>query len=510
MSDWKDSPTTMPRRDSLSGGMSYGQWGGGGQNNFSDVPTGQVMYGMPVQPMMNRGARVSPHDRRGSTDKRGNSPTTMPGNAPGTMTPPTSSGMYDQSYGHRNQYMNRMPAQQQGFYQNGVNAHRQGNFGTPERMQQQQQQQHHQQHQQHQQQQQQMFQQQFGSPLPTTQDMHQRLATRENATLFEKILQQLYQKHMANLKQPADTIKTLLCLEDMFWDYLPNYAANEAYQKQGLPTFEKGLFKDFLARVLAIHPTIMGEKKDGPEKAAETYHRDLCEYKLKQPVAGVALVTPDMGKILLMRNKACTDGWALPKGKIKADEKEEAAARRILLQKTGISVGSRIMTGTPVRWELDRGNMKQLQTIFIVPVPEADITIQNKEQVAWKPTQPPMPYLQGKPTNVPPEYETLAVSLQGISSAYQQMLSHSFVSRNSGDGPPVRIKESPAVLLDYDTMRDSLLKQMTPAGDHMFKSLQSSAPRQLESDENRKRLFNFRNTFYIHFSKKKAEKAESV
>ena len=443
------SPTTVPRRDSLNQGQQY-RW------NQSQQQQQQVPYVMGV-PRGGHPSRISPNDRRG------NSPTTNLGGHVGT---PPSGGMYNYGGGgqHRpapQQFMQQQ--QQQNGYRGGVGV---VNFGTPERGG-------------VQQQQQMLFQQQFGgSPAaaqvaveaqsmtapPTTQRV-----TREN-TNFEKVLQALLKTHMP--EKPAELVPTLICLEKVFWDYLLKYRTASA--KQGLPTFEKGLFRDFLSRVIGIDPNLVGVKKENAEKTAEFCLTQFWEYKMTQPVAGVALMNHDFSKVLLVRDKPCTDGWALPKTKILPGEEEETAAKRALLQKTGLSLGSKILEGNIVRFEMERGNFKQPQIMYVTSVKEDDIAL-TRDDCVWKATQPPIPYLHGKTAGpIPPEYETVAVTLKHLASTFQHMLSYTFVctlfvthslhhthtqlTKSTGDGPPIKIKEVPQSVLNYEAVRERLIQ----------------------------------------------------
>eukprot|EP00754_Rhynchopus_humris_P051614 Rhum_TRINITY_DN9640_c0_g1::Rhum_TRINITY_DN9640_c0_g1_i2::g.34243::m.34243 len=113
MSDWKDSPMSIGggRRDSYvpQGGGWPGYGGPGGVGDSSQGIAGMQGFGLPLQGMSlpNAAARVSPAERRSSTDRRGNSPTT---GVVGAGTPPGG-------YEFQRQFMNQQAGRS--FYSGG-------------------------------------------------------------------------------------------------------------------------------------------------------------------------------------------------------------------------------------------------------------------------------------------------------------------------------------------------------------------------------------------------------
>eukprot|EP01064_Diplonema_japonicum_P032527 TRINITY_DN6140_c2_g2_i1.p1 TRINITY_DN6140_c2_g2~~TRINITY_DN6140_c2_g2_i1.p1 ORF type:complete len:553 (+),score=109.42 TRINITY_DN6140_c2_g2_i1:77-1660(+) len=325
-------------------------------------------------------------------------------------------------------------------------------------------------------------------------------ATQEKQQELDKILAVLIKQHIAEPDYAAlgphheekNIIQIMKQIEKAFWMYLDDYATNPAYPKAH--KFEKGLLKEFTYEVLKKLPNLCGllsvvprggldcEKGEiNVKSVAGSFFKTLCEYKMTEPVAGGVLVTPDLKKMLLVKNKLCGNIWTLPKGKVTKDDIEAAAIHHTFDQ-TGISIAPQISKSKKVTITIDRGNVKQQQTLFIVLVDEMEFP---GKDAAWKPLSVlphvenihlKQPALNKKPTQ---EFENVSIFLKRLADPLGQMVQNLKAGR-APEGPAVELTETPTPVLHYMQQREKMLQS------HQFgerwKRLTSKAPTVSTSD----------------------------
>eukprot|EP01059_Diplonema_ambulator_P003956 TRINITY_DN1366_c0_g1_i1.p1 TRINITY_DN1366_c0_g1~~TRINITY_DN1366_c0_g1_i1.p1 ORF type:complete len:239 (+),score=67.58 TRINITY_DN1366_c0_g1_i1:99-815(+) len=227
-----------------------------------------------------------------------------------------------------------------------------------------------------------------------------------------------------------------------------------------------------------------------------------------EPVAGGVLVTTDLKKILLVRNKMLGTGWTLPKGKIididaTAKDPCEAAAIRNVFDQTGISMAPRLSKAKKWSMTIDRFTIRQPQTLYILPIEEQE-TPKDKD-AAWKLIST-LPHLENIGSKQPPlnkkaapEYENVAVFFKKLVDPLTQMAQNVEAGR-APEGPAVELSDTPPPVLVYAKQREKMLN--TYQFEPRWKSLGQVAPTAAPMDASFVAKRNaVRNRLYAELSK---------
>ncbi|KAJ9447599.1 mRNA-decapping enzyme subunit 2 [Diplonema papillatum] len=506
---WRDSPMTngQGRRDSVEYQYPYGMpvapqlhQGFVGPNPMRSRPSPKrsqspqdmhspAISAFPSNPTAPASQRKGTpqgqqHNRRSSADRRANNSPTSGGQQPGIA--PSGIHAYDRKF-VTGIPMVGTPTGTWGAP--GVNGGRGGMLGTPERR-------------------------EYGTATTPTVQNHVAAADGPDGgekTRLEEVLKALCVKHID--RTPPSELETVVevmaKIETMFWSYLDAHVKSNA--KPAMRKFEKGLLKEFTVEILRLRPYLCALWPDAPlggvdtgkdeinkKKVAELFHRTFCEHKMAQPVAGAVVLSQDLKKMLMVRNRLCTVGWALPKRKCAAGATPAHCAISAVHELTGLSIAARMAQGAPkIEIDVDRGIVKQPQTLFLIPsVPEADVFVRPNE-VEWKPLAT-MPYLESlvnpkaETLRVPVEYESVAVFLKQLKQPLMRMITNLKAGRPL-EGPAFDVANIPMTrIFDFHAARARLL-----ARDNRWLAAAFAPPARLPSED---KIAQQRNALQIKLS----------